>query len=111
MSNVTVKITDTPVNIRFPVSVPGPAGTDGADGQGVPTGGTAGQYLEKVNGTDYNTQWATFDAAFLFAAFDTLDDYNSDTAAVSGGLTVGQYYITSDGHETLPAGVIKKITP
>lgn len=26
---------------------------------GVPTGGTAGQYLTKVNGTDYNTQWST----------------------------------------------------
>lgn len=26
---------------------------------GVPTGGTAGQVLSKVNGVDYNTQWAT----------------------------------------------------
>jgi hypothetical protein len=25
----------------------------------VPAGGTAGQVLEKVNGTDYNTQWTT----------------------------------------------------
>lgn len=37
----------------------GPAGADGADGQGVPVGGTAGQVLEKIDGTDYNTQWAT----------------------------------------------------
>lgn len=37
----------------------GPAGNDGADGQGVPTGGTAGQVLEKIDGTDYNTQWVT----------------------------------------------------
>lgn len=36
----------------------GADGADGADGQGVPTGGTAGQILEKVDGTDYNTQWA-----------------------------------------------------
>lgn len=27
--------------------------------QGVPTGGTAGQVLEKVDSTDYNTHWAT----------------------------------------------------
>ena len=24
---------------------------------GVPTGGTAGQLLSKINSTDYNTQW------------------------------------------------------
>jgi hypothetical protein len=38
----------------------GPAGADGADGapgQGVPTGGTAGQVLAKVDSTDYNTEW------------------------------------------------------
>lgn len=38
--------------------VSGQDGSDGADGQGVPAGGTAGQVLEKIDGTDYNTQWA-----------------------------------------------------
>ena len=38
---------------------PGEDGEDGADGEGVPTGGTAGQLLEKIDGTDYNTRWAT----------------------------------------------------
>ncbi len=33
------------------VGVPGPAGP------GVPTGGTTGQVLAKVNGVDYNTEW------------------------------------------------------
>ena len=37
----------------------GPAGNDGAPGQGVPTGGTVGQILAKVDGTDYNTEWVT----------------------------------------------------
>lgn len=31
---------------------------EGPEGQGVPTGGTAGQKLVKVNGVDFNTQWA-----------------------------------------------------
>ena len=31
----------------------------GATGQGVPVGGTTGQALTKINGTDYNTQWST----------------------------------------------------
>lgn len=40
----------------------GPAGQDGAQGPagpGVAAGGTAGQVLTKVDGTDYNTQWTT----------------------------------------------------
>jgi len=35
----------------------GPAGADGADGEGVPIGGTTGQVLAKVSGTDYDTAW------------------------------------------------------
>lgn len=37
----------------------GAAGADGADGVGIPVGGTAGQALTKVDGTDYNTTWST----------------------------------------------------
>lgn len=37
-------------------TVAGPAGTNG---QGVPVGGTTNQALVKIDGTDYNTQWAT----------------------------------------------------
>jgi hypothetical protein len=38
------------------VGVPGPAG---APGVGVPAGGTAGQFLTKIDGTNYNTDWTT----------------------------------------------------
>jgi hypothetical protein len=31
----------------------------GTAGQGVPAGGTAGQVLSKIDGTDFNTQWVT----------------------------------------------------
>lgn len=34
-------------------------GAAGTNGQGVPTGGTTGQVLSKVDGTDYNTTWVT----------------------------------------------------
>ena len=37
----------------------GSAGSNGSNGVGVPAGGTAGQSLTKINGTDYNTQWTT----------------------------------------------------
>lgn len=35
----------------------GPSGSDGADGMGVPTGGTGGQILAKIDDTDYSTEW------------------------------------------------------
>ncbi|GAB3937026.1 hypothetical protein GCM10028827_40990 [Mucilaginibacter myungsuensis] len=35
----------------------GPAGANGATGAGVATGGSTGQVLAKINGTNYNTQW------------------------------------------------------
>lgn len=37
----------------------GPAGANGADGVGVPAGGTTGQVLAKTSATDYDTEWAT----------------------------------------------------
>jgi hypothetical protein len=37
----------------------GTNGTNGTNGVGVPAGGTTGQILSKIDGTDYNTQWIT----------------------------------------------------
>ena len=39
------------------VGIQGPQGATGAAGQGVPAGGTTGQVLAKIDGSDYNTQW------------------------------------------------------
>lgn len=36
---------------------PGPPGPAGPAGPGVAPGGTAGQILAKIDGTDYNTEW------------------------------------------------------
>lgn len=35
----------------------GPTGADGADGVGVPPGGSAGDILAKIDGSDFNTEW------------------------------------------------------
>jgi hypothetical protein len=40
-----------------PQGATGPQGPQGDPGEGVPTGGTTGQVLAKIDGTDYNTQW------------------------------------------------------
>lgn len=42
-----------------PQGATGATGPQGPAGPGVPTGGTAGQVLAKVDGTDYNTEWVT----------------------------------------------------
>jgi hypothetical protein len=49
-------VTLTPVTQTVEVAAAGPQGAAGA---GVPVGGTAGQVLSKIDGTDYNTQWVT----------------------------------------------------
>lgn len=38
---------------------PGSNGNDGAPGVGVPAGGSTGQVLTKIDGSDFNTQWTT----------------------------------------------------
>ena len=55
-----------PGTLSGSVGVPGPAGSQGASGVGVPAGGTAGQYLQKIDGVDYNTDWVTLNlSAYL----------------------------------------------
>ncbi len=46
-----------PPGTQGPAGNPGTPGADGADGVGVPAGGTVGQLLAKLSGTDYATQW------------------------------------------------------
>ena len=46
-----------PEGLTGPAGADGSDGADGAAGQGVPTGGSTGQVLSKIDGTDYNTQW------------------------------------------------------
>jgi len=60
MSEIIV-VTQAP-NPIIQVSTPGPmgpAGAAGAAGVGVPAGGTTGQVLAKIDGTNYNTQWSS----------------------------------------------------
>jgi len=48
-----------PVGPTGPVGAPGVPGPAGPVGIGVPTGGTAGQVLSKVDAANYNTQWVS----------------------------------------------------
>lgn len=48
-----------PQGIQGPTGATGATGATGPAGPGVAAGGTAGQVLSKIDGTDYNTQWVT----------------------------------------------------
>jgi hypothetical protein len=72
------------------VGVPGPQGPQGVPGnpgQGVPVGGTAGQFLTKIDGTNYNTDWTTVNlSAYAVKANNLSDLTNFATARDNLGL-------------------------
>lgn len=77
------------------VSLKGQDGADGQPGQGVPTGGTTGQVLTKVDGANYNVSWQdisipTLDEV-LTAGNSTLQE------AIFGGLVSNTGFRTPTG--------------
>lgn len=57
---VLVLNTASPISLVFSAGIQGETGIQGDQGdpgQGVPTGGTAGQLLAKIDSSDYNTEW------------------------------------------------------
>jgi len=123
------------VGVPGPQGPTGPTGATGATGPagpGVATGGTAGQYLTKVNGTNYNTSWTTLDlstyaplASPVFtgnptaptATFGDNDTSIATTAFVQAGLLGGtanarnlEVYVRNQSGSTIPAGRIVYIS-
>ena len=62
----------------------GATGAQGSTGPGVSSGGTTGQYLTKVDGTNYNTQWSTLD---LSGKQDVVTDVSSTEIGYLNGVT------------------------
>ena len=110
----------------------GPAGPAGAAGVGVPAGGTAGQFLTKIDGTNYNTDWTTVnlsayaplaspaftgDPQAPTATFGDNDTSISTTAfvqaALAGGTAVAknlEVYVRNQSGSTIAAGSIVYIS-
>jgi hypothetical protein len=83
-----------PMGPQGPAGVAGEAGAAGATGPagpGIATGGTAGQILSKVDGTNYNTQWINSPAGFTGTG--TLNYYPKFTSAT----TLGNSLIQDNG--------------
>lgn len=78
-------VATSPSVLTMALGVPGPAGEagePGANGVGVPVGGTAGQVLAKIDGTNYNTEWVDSGAA-------------GDYLPLSGGTMSGTIFLPS----------------
>lgn len=58
----------------------------------VPTGGTTGQYLNKIDGTNYNTQWSTLTLSKITDVTATFTEINKLTGATWS--TVESNYLT-----------------
>ena len=83
----------------------GATGATGAAGTGVPTGGTAGQVLAKIDATDYNTQWvnaASGTPNYALTAGTATYATASGSATVAGtAVTAGTaYFATTAGTAT-----------
>lgn len=70
-------------------------------GQTTLPGGSSGDFL-----THNGAAWTA--KPFVWG-LDQLPEYISDEAAITGGLSVGDWYITAEGHYSSPSGIPKKI--
>jgi hypothetical protein len=59
----------------------GSVGVPGTPGQGVPVGGTAGQFLTKIDGTNYNTDWTTVNLSAYAVKANNLSDLTNFSLA------------------------------
>ena len=76
----------------------GPTGANGAAGQGIPTGGTAGQVLSKIDGTNYNTQWSSAGAGDMAkAVYDTNNNGIVDNSELLQGQN-SSYHLSRANH-------------
>jgi hypothetical protein len=88
----------------------GPAGPAGADGVGVPAGGTTGQVLKKASNTDYDTEWAD-ESGGGGGASDYTDLSNKpqiNGVTLSGNKSASDLGLAPSGAYVKPSGGIPK---
>jgi hypothetical protein len=66
----------------------GAAGAAGANGVGVPAGGTTGQVLAKIDGTNYNTEWTSAAGGYSAPTIGSTLIPSGTTVTTLAGLTL-----------------------
>ncbi len=99
MSDFTIIVSETSPSEIIQVKVEGPQGATGATGPGVPVGGSTGQALVKVSGTNYDTQWSTLAGAWGTIT-GTLSNQTDLQTALNGKQATGSYLTALTGDVT-----------
>ena len=74
----------------------GPQGQQGEPGEGVPTGGTTGQYLVKLSNADYATEWASLSlAGYATESWVSTNFYPASNPSGFLNQTTGYNYFTN----------------
>ena len=109
--------------LQGPDGAQGPQGIQGIQGdpgQGVPVGGTAGQRLSKIDGTDFNTEWvdppSVFGEEFQFVQnltrTTTTGTWTQHLRLTTTNLPAGNYLVSwsaTFGNETSDKGAMARI--
>ena len=59
--------------------------------------------------TTPNIALSLLNSADVRTYLDSLSEYTSDQAAIDDGLSVGDWYVCADGHDSAASGTLKKI--
>ena len=112
-TNVIINNVGTANDAIFDFTIPrgdtGNTGAPGANGQGVPTGGTTNQALTKNSNTDYDTEWSTINLEFTGAFQKNIEiDFGSQsednkqvTISDANVKTTSKIFITPSGETTV----------
>jgi hypothetical protein len=92
INQVNRRFTIKRIERKIVIKRSGQRGLPGANGVGVPTGGTTGQILTKISDTDYATDWE--DAAA--GGVSSVNGYTGDVVLAKGDLDLGNVDNTSD---------------
>lgn len=95
-----------PQGLTGPQGAAGADGADGADGQGLITGGSENQFIQKNSATDYDTKWS----AYTLPAADG-DDGQVLTTDGAGAVSFGYPKTISENVKNVSGGTLTKGTP
>lgn len=96
------------ISLQGAQGIQGIPGTPGTNGQGVPTGGTVGQYLRKTSATDYATAWAGISSGEVsgLGSLATVSNLTGHVTSVGAATTIPNGTVTNAMQANMPANTL-----